>query len=175
MHSGSSTGVKKRSRAKRRTEACTIVPVRKLELLAPPPAHVAVAARAGAFVPDTFELRLGAIAEALFADDRGPPDPKRVAWVCADFRDFASRASGRGRLVLLVSVWVLTWIAPLLVWRLGPLAALDVELRATALERVERNGLLGFAALAPKAMLCLMWFEHPDTQRETQTEPSCLK
>ncbi len=149
--------------------------MRKLELLAPPPAHVAVAAREGAFVPAGFEVRLRAIAEALFADDHGPPDPSRVAWVCADFRDFASRATGRGRFVLVLSVWVLTWIAPLFVWRFGPLAALDVELRAEALERVERSGLLGFAALAPKAMLCLMWFEHPDTQRETHTEVSCLK
>jgi hypothetical protein len=23
-------------------------------------------------------------------------------------------------------------------------------------------------------MLCLLWFEHPDTQRETRTEVTCL-
>lgn len=147
---------------------------RKLELSAPQPAHVAVRAREVDVVSASFELRLRAIAEALFATDAGAPDPERIAWVCADFRDFASRAAGRGRFVLVLSVWFLTWIAPLFVWRLGPLEALPIELRADALERVEASA-LGFAALAPKAMLCLMWFEHPDTQRETHTEITCLK
>ena len=125
-------------------------------------------------VSATFELRLAAIAEALFATEAGAPDSERVAWVCADFADFVSRAKGRGRLVLLLSVWFLTWLAPLAIFRLGPLASLPLERRAEALERVEKSA-LGFIALAPKAMLCLMWFEHPDTQRETKTEPTCSK
>ena len=75
---------------------------------------------------------------------------------------------------MMLSVWFLTWIAPLVVWRLGPLESLPVDLRVEALERIEGSA-LGFIALAPKAMLCLMWFEHPDTQRETHTEISCLK
>jgi hypothetical protein len=147
---------------------------RKLELLAPPPAHVAVRAREADAVPAAFEGRVSAIAEALFATEAGAPDPKRIAWVCADFADFVSRAQGRGRLVMLLSVWFLTWIAPLVVWRFGSLGSLPLELRAKALERVEGSG-VGFVALAPKAMLCMMWFEHPDTQRETKTEPTCWK
>jgi hypothetical protein len=148
--------------------------VRKLELLAPQPAHVAVRAREVDLVSASFEVRLRAIAEALFATDAGAPDPARVAWVCADFADFASRAAGRGRFVLLASVWFLTWLAPLVVWRFGPLSSLPLALRAEALERVESSA-IGFIALAPKAMLCLMWFEHPDTQRETHTETSCSR
>ena len=148
--------------------------MRKLELLAPPPAHVAVRAREVDAAPASLEARLVPIAEALFATEAGAPDPKRVAWVCADFTDFVSRAQGRGRLVLLLSVWFLTWIAPLVVWRLGPLASLSIEKRAEALERIEGSS-IGFIALAPKAMLCLMWFEHPDTQRETKTEITCSK
>lgn len=125
-------------------------------------------------VPATFEARLAAIAEALFATEAGAPDPQRVAWVCADFADFTSRASGRGRFILLLSVWFLTWIAPLVVWSFGPLGSLPLELRAKALERVEGSA-IGFLALAPKAMLCMMWFEHPDTQRETHTETTCSR
>jgi len=125
-------------------------------------------------VPAGFEARVAPIAEALFATEAGAPDPKRVAWVCADFADFVSRAQGRGRLVMLLSVWFLTWIAPLVVWRFGPLGALSIEKRAEALERVEGSS-VGFIALAPKAMLCMIWFEHPDTQRETSTEVTCLK
>jgi hypothetical protein len=145
-----------------------------LDLLAPPPAHVAVRAREADAVPAAFESRVAAIAEALFATEAGAPDPKRIDWVCADFADFVSRAQGRGRLIMLLSVWFLTWIAPLVVWRLGPLGSLSMELREKALERVEGSA-LGFIALAPKAMLCMMWFEHPDTQRETKTETTCLK
>jgi hypothetical protein len=148
--------------------------MRKLELLAPPPAHVAVRAREAEAVPAAFESRVAAIAEALFATEAGDADPKRIAWVCADFADFVSRAQGRGRLVLLLSVWFLTWIAPFVVLRFGPLGSLPMALREKALERVEGSS-LGFIALAPKAMLCLMWFEHPDTQRETKTEPTCSK
>jgi hypothetical protein len=148
--------------------------MRKLELLAPPPAHVEVRAREADAVPATFATRVAAIAEALFATEAGAPDPKRIAWVCADFADFVSRAQGRGRLVMLLSVWFLTWIAPLVVWRFGPLGALPIDKRTEALERIEGSG-VGFIALAPKAMLCLMWFEHPDTQRETQTEVTCSK
>ena len=148
--------------------------MRKLELLAPPPAHVAVRAREADAVPAGFETRVAAIAEALFATEAGAPDPKRVAWVCADFADFVSRAQGRGRLVMLLSIWFLTWIAPFFARRLGPLGELPIEKRAEALERVEGSG-VGFIALAPKAMLCMMWFEHPDTQRETKTESTCSK
>ena len=148
--------------------------MRKLELLAPPPAHVAVRAREADAVPAAFEMRVAAIAEALFATEAGAPDPKRVAWLCADFADFVSRAQGRGRLIMMLSVWFLTWLAPFVVWRLGPLGTLPIEKRTEALERVEGSG-IGFIALAPKAMLCMMWFEHPDTQRETKTEVTCLK
>lgn len=148
--------------------------MRKLELLAPPPAHVAVRARETDAVPAGFEARVAPIAEALFATEAGAPDPKRIDWVCADFADFVSRAQGRGRLVMMLSVWFLTWIAPLVVRRLGPLGALPIEKRVEALERVESSS-IGFIALAPKAMLCMMWFEHPDTQRETKTETTCLK
>jgi hypothetical protein len=148
--------------------------MRKLELLAPPPAHVAVRAREADAPPAGFEGRLAAIAEALFATEAGAPDPKRIAWVCADFADFVARAQGRGRLILLLSVWFLTWIAPFFAFRLGPLESLPIDVRSKALERVEGSS-LGFIALAPKAMLCMMWFEHPDTQRETKTEPTCSK
>lgn len=114
-----------------------------------------------------------AIAEALFMTDV-PADRARVAWAVADFCDFSARAQGRGRLVFVLSVWVLTWLAPLFVFKLGPLETLDLDERAQALDRIERSP-LGFAALGPKAILCMIWFEHPDTRKETRTEITCLK
>jgi hypothetical protein len=113
------------------------------------------------------------VAEALFAGADGPADPARIEWVVGELMDFMARAPGRARLLLTLSLFALTWVAPLFVWGLGPLGSLDLEKRAAALERVEKS-FLGPAALASKAMLCLLWFEHPDTQRETHTEVTCL-
>lgn len=114
-----------------------------------------------------------AVAEALFANEDGPADPARIEWVAAELMDFMARATGRARLLLTLSLFALSWVAPLFVWSIGPLAALELDKRATALERVEKS-VLGPASLASKAMLGLLWFEHPDTQRETRTEVTCL-
>ena len=122
-----------------------------------------------AVLPDAFERRARAIAEALFATASGPPDPARIDWVVRDYSDFTSRISPRSRFIFLLCTWVLTWIAPLFVWRFGPLGALDLELRTRALERIERS-LIGPAALGPKIMLSMIWFEHPEIR-----EATCLK
>jgi hypothetical protein len=144
--------------------------MRRLELLAPP--TLSVKERPRAAITDRFEKRLRAIAEALFASDV-PADPKRIAWVAGDFCDFAASATGRARTIFVLGVWVLTWIAPLFVFRTGPLESLELDLRSRALEKIEAS-FLGFAALGPKAILCMIWFEHPDTRKETRTEMTCL-
>lgn len=144
-----------------------------LQLLPPPGPFDAVNAREARPVAGFALAAARAVAEALFATAEGPADPARITWVSAELLDFMGRAPGRARLLLTLSLFALTWIAPLFVWRLGPLAALELEARAEALERVEQS-LLGPASLAAKAMLCLLWFEHPDTQRETRTEVTCL-
>ncbi len=130
---------------------------RKLTL---PPARVQRAARA--------------VAEALFHADDKPADPARLDWLAADLLDFMARATGRAQLILRASLWALTWLAPLFVFTPLPLGWLPVGKRVLALERMELSP-LGPAALAVKAMLCMIWFEHPDTQRETRTETSCLR
>jgi hypothetical protein len=66
------------------------------------------------------------------------------------------------------------YLAPLFIFRPVSLRALSIRDRARALERFEATPHAP-AALAVKAMLCILWFEHPRTQQETHTEPSCLK
>jgi hypothetical protein len=122
-----------------------------------------------AVLPDSFERRTRAIAEALFAGEAGSADPARIDWVVRDFADFLGRIEARSRFIFLLCTWVLTWIAPLFVWRFGPLESLDLELRIRALERTERS-ILGPSALGPKIMLCTIWFEHPEIR-----EATCLK
>ncbi len=116
-----------------------------------------------------FERRARAIAEALFASGEGPADPSRIDWVVRDFAAFAAAVQPRSRFIFQLCVWVLTWIAPLFVFKLGPLASLELEARIHALERVERS-FIGPAALGPKIMLCTIWFEHPQIR-----EVTCLK
>jgi hypothetical protein len=117
--------------------------------------------------------RARVFAEALFSTEAGPPDRARIDWLIEDFRDFLGRAGGNARLVLWACLLACHWLAPLFIRRLPTLADLSIEERAVALERVERSS-FGPIVLGPKAILCLLWFEHPDTQRETRTEPSCL-
>ena len=146
----------------------------RLPLLPPPAPFDTVQARAPHPVAEFARPAARAVAEALFANEDGPADPERIEWVVTELLDFMGRAPGRARFLLTLSLFALTWVAPLFAWRFGPLSGLDVELRGTTLDRVEKSA-LGPAALACKVMLCLLWFEHPDTQRETRTEVTCLQ
>jgi hypothetical protein len=62
-------------------------------------------------------------------------------------------------------VMVVTWIAPL--WSLlpVPLGVLGLERRARVLERWERSP-FGMTLFAVKAVLSIVWCEHPDAARE---------
>lgn len=144
-----------------------------IPLLPPPAPHDVVTARPAVVLPSVVRGWARAVMEGLFASDAGAPDPARVEAVLDDFLDFLARSPSRGRAIMVLSLFFLAWLAPLFVGRLPTLDGLDPDLRAEALDRVER-GLFGPAALAPKAILCLLWFEHPDTRAETRTEVTCL-
>lgn len=137
-----------------------------------PPAEIAVRNRTGAAVPAAVRRGARVVAEALFSPDGEPPDAERLAYIEEDFSDFYARAHGNARMILRLSLFALTWIAPLFVFAPLPLGSLSLRRRALALERLEASPLAP-AALAVKAMLCILWFEHPTTQRETGTAPSC--
>lgn len=144
-----------------------------IQLLPPPAPHDVVTARPVEAPSPVVRAWARVVMEALFATDAGAPDATRVEEVLDDFLDFVARAPLRGRLIMALSLFALVWVAPLFVWRLPTLDGLDLDKRAEALERIEQS-LLGPAALAPKAILCLLWFEHPATRVETRTEVTCL-
>lgn len=138
-----------------------------------PPPEIEVGARPRRPVPEGVRRGARVVAEALFSPDGEPPDEERLAWLADDFADFYGRAHGNARLVLRLSLLVLTLVAPWFVFLPVPLSALSLRRRAVALERFEASPLAP-AALAVKAILCILWFEHPTTQAETGTTPSCL-
>ncbi len=122
--------------------------------------------------PEGARKATRSIAEALFSTDGSLPDAARLDELVDDFSDFYGRAQGNARLVLRLSLLVLMWVAPLFAFRPLPLSSLPLALRAHALEKLEASP-LGPAALAVKAMLCVLWFEQAQTQRETNTVPTC--
>lgn len=141
--------------------------------LPPPPPEVDIRRRRGKPVPAGVRVTSRAVAEALFSPDGVRVDAERLDWLEEDFADFFARSHGNARMILRASLLALMWIAPLFVFTPLPLTSLSIRRRALALERLEAS-FLAPAALAVKAMLCILWFEHPITQAETGTEPSCL-
>lgn len=115
-----------------------------------------------------------ALAEALFVTESGLPPASRLAWMCADLRDFMTQAGSRARWTFRLALWFTSWCAPLFVGRMPPLARLPVHDRVEALERFERGGLAQTAAvLALKAVLCILYYEHPDAAASIDFDASC--
>jgi choline dehydrogenase-like flavoprotein len=112
-----------------------------------------------------------AIAEALFSRDSQPPETERLAWIEREIEDFLAR-SARARLALSLLVWIVSFVAPLLVGRVRRLGSLPLDVRVRALVRLERR--FAEPLLAVKAILCLIYYEHPDAAREVGYDGHCL-
>lgn len=113
-----------------------------------------------------------ALAEALFADDRGPPPADRLDWMASDLADFFGHVSLRARLLFRACLAVITWLGPLAIGKLPPLARLDHGDRVRALLRVERSP-LALALLGVKAMLSIVYYEHRDAARAIGWDQAC--
>lgn len=119
-------------------------------------------------VSPSLVRRIRVLAEALFATEEGPPPRERLAWVEDNIEDFLSRSGQRSRWVFGALVLLCTVLAPLFVGRLRRLQSLPLSARVEALSRLERH--FGEPLLAVKAILCLIYYEHPDAAREVGFE-----
>lgn len=108
---------------------------------------------------------LHALASVLFAKDNQPPDDARLNWAVRQIDDFLTKVGGRGAFVYRTSLFVVSWLAPLFVFSLPKMRSLSFEKRIHALERFE-SGPMGMMLFALKALLCIVWFEHPDSAKE---------
>lgn len=113
------------------------------------------------------------LSEVIFEGEDGPPPRERLDWLCAELGDFFSRVGWRSRLVFRVSLFVIGAVAPLLVLRPWPLRWHPLRRRAKALARFERSP-FGMALFAVKAILCIVYYEHPDAAREIGVDSDCL-
>lgn len=112
---------------------------------------------------------LMAIAEALFATEDGPPPADRLAFLRRELDDFMARTSSRGRFYFSAGAAIVSVVAPLMVRRLPPFRRLRLEHRTKALTRFEASA-LGAVLIALRAILCLLYYEHPEALREIGME-----
>jgi uncharacterized protein (DUF2236 family) len=116
-----------------------------------------------------------ALAEALWSRDgaSGPP-ADRLAYFESDLSDFAFHLNTRARLLLLAGLATVTRVAPLLIGRFSRLGALPIDERIRAIHALERTP-ASLALFAVKAVLSIVWFEHPDNAREMGWDQRCLR
>lgn len=131
------------------------------------------AAQASPLIVRGWLKQAASVAEVIFSSDDGPPPPDRVRWLCAQLDDFMARAGSRSRLVFRSALFVIGWLAPLLALRPLPFRMLSERRRILALERLERSPLAP-AMFAVKALLCILYYEHPDAAREIGFDGQCL-
>lgn len=112
-----------------------------------------------------WERQLHAIAGALFEENGQPPPEDRLNWLVYQIRDLLEQAGGRGALVYRLSLFVVAWVAPFFVFRFPTVIGLSQENRVKALLRVEHSP-LKMMLFALKALLCIVYFEHPDAAQQ---------
>ena len=117
---------------------------------------------------------LGAIAEALLADDDGPPPQQRVRWVVSKTQEYADSVGGKAMVAFRMGVFATTWVSPILIGRLPPLRRLDHATRIRALHRYESSP-LGISLFAVKVFVGVSWFEHPDVAQDVGFDGECLR
>lgn len=113
-------------------------------------------------ISDAVVRRARAVAEAMFATEAGPPPAERLEWVTRELRGFLGHSPDASR-VFRLCLFVVTTVGPLLSFRFG-FESHELAERTKLLERVEKSP-LSTALLGLKAVLCMLYFEHPDAAR----------
>jgi hypothetical protein len=116
---------------------------------------------------------LRSIAEATLWGPLGAPTAARLDWLMLEAEDFLGRAGARTRLLLRLSIFVVSVLAPACLRRFTVLSRLPLRERVRALAHLERSR-LGAPLLAVKALLSLLYYEHEDAAREVGFDAHCL-
>lgn len=112
------------------------------------------------------------VAEALFAAHDGPPPAERLAWTLEDHADFMRRSGSRFRWLFRAALLAIVWLSPFFLRR-PPLVWQPLVRRIDSLNRIEATP-LRLALLLVKASLCVIYFEHPDAEREIGFDGKCM-
>lgn len=114
-----------------------------------------------------------AVAEALFHGPAGPPPPPRIDWVVAEVADLLRQAGPRARSLFQLCLFLVSWLAPLWIFRLPPLRRLSLDDRIRALTRLEDSQAGSSLVLACKAMLCMVYYEDEQAARAIAAHEPC--
>lgn len=125
-------------------------------------------------LPPRVRRAARALAEALFLRPSGPPSPEVLDWLERDLDDFFGHVTLRARLLFRACLATVVWLAPLVILRLPPLSRLPVAERVRALTRFERTP-LALAFLGAKALLSIVYYEHPDAAASIGWDQACKK
>lgn len=123
----------------------------------------------------TQRMRLAtrAVAETLFTTEEGPPPEARLDWMLDEVDDFVAQSGSRARVVYGLCLLGISAAAPLFVLRPPPFRKLSRPLRAHALERMEASP-LGLAVFGCKAIVSIVYYEHPDAALAVGYDGMCL-
>ncbi len=117
--------------------------------------------------------KLQALAEAIFATEAGPPPESRIRWVCAEMDDVLAHSGPSARTLFRAATYAVAAAVPVFARRPVPLERMSLKARIVALDRMERS-LAAPPLLAVKALLCILYYEHPDAAREVGFDGGCL-
>lgn len=111
-----------------------------------------------------------AMAEAIFSTRERPCPPERLDYLRRELPDLMNRAAARGRFMFRLGTFAVSVLAPLSIGRLPPLRRLPLDVRIRALRKMEAGPLVS-ALIAVRAVLCLIYYEHPDAAAEIGIRP----
>lgn len=114
-----------------------------------------------------------AVAECLYVSESGPPPPARLTWLGRELDDFLERIGPDARTSYLAGVLLVSLLAPLLSGSVTPLRRMSLDRRTKALDRMDSSFASGLL-LAVKAMLCIIYYEHPDAAASIGFDGQCM-
>jgi hypothetical protein len=109
--------------------------------------------------------RAAAVAEALFTvPETAPLEPARLRWLQHQLHLFQQDVGGLGMLIFRTALWAVCALSPWLILRPGSFVRLSLADRVRAMHALEKSP-LAMTLFATKALLCMIWFEHPTSAR----------
>ncbi|MFT6397688.1 MAG: hypothetical protein ACJAYU_002443 [Bradymonadia bacterium] len=88
-----------------------------------------------------------------------------MGWLEARLAEMRREVGGRGMFVFGFGLWAVSWLAPLWSFRTPSLGRHDLPARRAIVEKWERSP-FGLTIFAVKAILCILYFEHPGAAEE---------
>ncbi len=123
-------------------------------------------------MPPYLEAPLLALARGLYDRGQGVPEA-RAEWAVNDLASFVQHAGRRTAFLLALTTLVVEWCPLLFIGAFSRMSRLSSDGLARYLERFDRSR-LSIVLILPKALLSLVYYEHPEAIRETGYDGQCL-